>query len=249
MIIYGKSGNTFARDLFYDESGENPDKTDNWEEALREGNKLVEDYLDTFSGLKKWLNDTKKFAKKHGYSETMLGRRRRLPDLKSSVYRIKSDAERQAINAPIQGTGTDLTLLSLIQLNNWMKENKLKSMIIATVHDSLVFDVYLPELPTVAKKVKEVMESVHEEYIETDIPILSDLELGVNYGATFEVDLEDCLKINSKETFKKWKKVQDIEKYKGEISILKKANWPEEDIRQYLKTYNRPVDLLEDEEG
>ena len=90
----------------------------------------MDDYLNTFSGLDKWLKDTKKFAYKHGYVETLFGRRRRLPDLKSKVPTLKSNAERQSINAPIQGTGSDFTLLSIIQINKWLKDNHMKSMIV-----------------------------------------------------------------------------------------------------------------------
>ena len=158
MIIYGKSGVTFAKDLYYDPSGKTPGKTSDWEKAKKMGFDIVDHFLGTFSGLAKWLDKTRKFAYKHGYVETMFGRRRRLPDLHSKVRTLKSDAERQAVNAPIQGTGSDLTMLSVIQLNRWLKDNNMKSVLVATVHDSIVFDVYIPELHLLAPKIKEIME-------------------------------------------------------------------------------------------
>lgn len=243
-IIYGKSGITFAKDLYYDKSGKNPKKTDDWDEAKAQGLKLVEDYLNTFSGLEDWLESTKKFAKKHGYVETMFGRRRRLPDLKSKVPTLAANAERQSINAPIQGTGSDFTLLSLIQINNWLKTNNMKSMIVCTVHDSIVFDVYIPELHLVAPKVKEIMEHVHEPYIDTPIPIRSDLELGANYGSVFEVELEECESIKTIEDFNEWNHDKKIKKYEKEISTLHGEGKDYTQVLEYLQEHDRPVKEL-----
>ena len=245
-IIYGKSGVTFARDLYYDPSGKNPKKTDNWEDAKAEGMKLVEDYLKTFSGLDKWLNRTKKFAYKHGYVETMFGRRRRLPDLKSSVPTLKSNAERQSINAPIQGTGSDFTLLSIIQIQNWLKESGKKSKLICTVHDSIVLDVYIPELSVVATKIKDIMEHVHEPYIDTEIPVISELELGANYGSVFEVELEEVQSIHTKQDFDEWFHNNSLKKYKKEVNTFVDSDWDYKQTLSYLKKNNRPILELKD---
>lgn len=240
-IIYGKSGITFAKELYYDPSGTVPGKTDDWDEAKREGFDLVEHFLGTFDGLGRWLERTKKFAYKHGYVETMFGRRRRLPDLHSRVSGLKSNAERQAINAPIQGTGSDLTMLSVIQINNWLKKNRLRSLIVATVHDSIVLDVYLPELSVVGPMVKRIMEHVHEPYIDTEVPILAELEMGINYGATFEVAAEDCQKMTTISDFNCWVHDQSLVKYRKEIDFFKKHNWNKQQVLQYLEQYHRPI--------
>lgn len=245
-IIYGKSGITFAQDLYYDKSGKNPKKTSDWDEAKKMGMKLVDDYLNTFSGLAKWLEDTKKFAYKHGYVETMFGRRRRLPDLKSKVPTLKSNAERQAINAPIQGTGSDFTLLSIIQIQNWLQSTGKKTKIVATVHDSIVFDVYIPELSEVSKTVKNIMEHVHEPYIDTPIPIISDLELGVNYGATFDVSLDECQKIVTPSDFSEWNHGNKIKKYQKEITTLHDKGWDYNQVLEYLQKHDRPAKELVD---
>ena len=243
-LSYGKSGATFAKDLFFDPSGKVAGKTSDWEKAKQEGFAIVDHFLGTFSGLRDWLEKTKKFALKHGYVETMFGRRRRLPDLKSKLPALKASAERQAINAPIQGTGSDLTLLSLIQINNFFKQNGLKSMMIATVHDSIVFDVYIPELPLVSRTVKQIMESVHKPYIDTNVPILAELELGNNYGNTIEIDLESCIQIGTSEIFMSWLHKQELKKYQKEIEYLKKINWTQDQILQYLERYHRPISEL-----
>lgn len=176
----------------------------------------------------------------------MFGRRRRLPDLHSKVQGLKSNAERQAINAPIQGTGSDLTMLSVIQINNWLKKNRLRSLIVATVHDSIVLDVYLPELHYVAPMVKQIMEHVHEPYIDTEVPILAELELGINYGSTFEVSSEECQSIVTMSDFNCWIHGQSLIKYRKEIDFFKKQNWTEQQVLQYLEQYRRPVKDLSD---
>lgn len=243
-IIYGKSGVTFARDLYYDPSGQNPDKTSDWDDAREQGLKLVDDYLNAFEGLSQWLRDTKKFAKRHGYVETMFGRRRRLPDLKSTIPTLQSNAERQSINAPIQGTGSDLTMLSIINICKYFKENNMKSMIIATVHDSIVLDVYLDELVTVAENVKRIMEHVHEDYIDTPVPIRADLEMGNDYGHVFEVDLETIQGFKSKEDYFAWHHEQSIAKYKKEIKACKSAGYDLKGVVEYLNRNSRPVKEL-----
>lgn len=244
-LIYGKTGVSFAKDFYYDEKGEDPEKFSDWGRAKQEGEKLVNDYLGTFSGLRDWLDNTKKFAHKHGYVETMFGRRRRLPNLKSQVHGMKADAERQAINAPIQGTGSDFTVMSLNQINDYFKKHGLKSMIIATVHDSIVFDIYIPELAEVAEVVKTIMESVHKPYIDTDIPVTSDIELGSNYGAVFDISLDECKSIKTVEDYNKWLAIQNREKYETEMKQLKKKGFTEIQVEKYLQKYNRPKDLLD----
>lgn len=245
-IIYGKSGITFARDLYYDPSGTHPDKTSDWEYAREQGLKLVDDYLNAFEGLSDWLKNTKKFAKRNGYVETMFGRRRRLPDLKSTIPTLQSNAERQSINAPIQGTGSDMTLLSVIKICKFFKENNMKSMIIATVHDSIVLDVHLDELVTVAENVKKIMEHVHEDYIDTPVPIRADLEMGEDYGHVFEVDLETIQGFNSKDDYYAWYEEQSINKYRKEIKACKSAGYDLKKVLEYLQRNNRPVKKLKE---
>lgn len=244
MIIYGKSGVTFAKDLYYDPSGKEKGKTADWEKAKKMGFDIVNHFLDTFSGLANWLEKTRKFAYKHGYVETMFGRRRRLPDLHSQILTLKADAERQAVNAPIQGTGSDLTMLSVIHINDWLKKNNMKSLLVATVHDSIVFDVYIPELAVLGPKIKEIMEHVHEPYIDTEVPILTELELGSNYGNVAEVTPEECQKITNSTEFNVWLYEKALNKYRAEIKTLKKMGYNYQDVIDYLVKWNRPLKEL-----
>jgi uracil-DNA glycosylase family 4 len=245
-IIYGKSGVTFARDLYYDPSGTNPNKTDDWDKAKDMGMKLVDDYLGTFKGLDKWLKNTKKFAYRHGYVETMFGRRRRLPDLHSTVQTLKNNAERQAINAPIQGTGSDMTLQSIIRIQKYIKEHNLKSCMICTVHDSIVFDVYIPELQELSIAVKDIMEHAHIPYIDTVVPILSELEIGDNYGSQFGVEPEEIMKFGDN-GYMDWLHDKKMKKYRGEISALHDKNYDINQLLDYMVRNNRPIEELQED--
>ena len=244
MIVYGKSGVTFGKELYYDPKGKDPNKFKEWDRAKQEGFKLVDHFLGTFTGLRDWLEETKAFAHEYGYVETMFGRRRRLPDLNSKVPSLRSNAERQAINAPIQGTGSDLTMLSLIQITQWLKRHHMKSKIIATVHDSIVFDVYIPELHVLAPKVKQIMESVHKPYIKTIIPIKADLELGINYGATFEVELSEVVNISTSSDFREWNNGQKMQKYIKEVEYLQKSGKKLKEIQTWAIQHGRPWDII-----
>ena len=176
----------------------------------------------------------------------MFGRRRRLPDLKSTIPTLVENALRQAINAPIQGTGSDMTLLSIIKIQNYLNSHKLKSKMAGTVHDSIVFDVYLPELPEVAEMVKTTMEHIHEGYIDTRVPILSELELGPSYGGVFEVELDTIKGFHSSQDYFEWEHEQKIEKYTKEIKTLhEKENFDKSATLEWMIANNRPVEELQ----
>lgn len=243
-IVYGKSGITFAKDLYYDESGKNPNKTSDWDKAKEMGLQLVDDYLGTFKQLDKWLKNTKKFAYKYGYVETMFGRRRRLPDLHSTIPTLKNNAERQAINAPIQGTGADMTLRSIILIQKYIQEHRLRSRMICTVHDSIVFDVYIPELADLAYNVKYIMEHVHEPYIDTEVPIVSEFEVGDNYGSVFEASMEEIEKITDVSVYKDWIHEQKLNKYRKEIVMLNDSNYDRNMCLEYMMKNGRPIEEL-----
>lgn len=225
-IIYGKSGNTLGMEQFSKDDNGKPVPE---EKAKEKGRQVVKDYLDNFAQLSKWLKNTRAFAKSHKFVETMMGTRRRLPDIDSKVNAIQANAERQAINAPIQGTGSLMTLKSVAIIQrfldgNWLNDMgccrtmgdiivpatvkkkvtelikneilsadnlAMKSRMICTVHDSIVFDVYIPELPAVAEFIKLTMEHVHEPYFDTDVPIVADMEVGYSYGTLVEMELDE----------------------------------------------------------
>lgn len=157
--------------------------------------RFIKKYFKRFTKVNKWIRDIKKFVKRHKYVETLTGRTRHLPDIDSVDRSKANEAERQAVNTPIQGTGSDCTLQALIQINKWLKETEKKSRVCVTVHDSIVVDAHKSEALEVAKKVKHIMENL-AEYNEFysflgDVPIVSEMEIGRNYGDSFEATIEE----------------------------------------------------------
>lgn len=259
-IIYGKSGVTFGKEIYlhelYLEAGDTkgdgkslPVETQKkiQRRATELGCKIVDDYLGAYPQLSDWLDSTKQFALENGYVETMFGRRRRLPDLQSTISTLRDNALRQAINAPIQGTGSDLTLRSIIEIQNYIADHHMKSRMVGTVHDSIVFDIHVSELQEMATCIKHIMEHVHEKYIDTEVPILSELEMGDSYGGVFEVDLETISDIYSFSDYQEWLHTQKLNKYSKEIEILHDKNGYTLDMTQkYLLSNHRPIKELED---
>lgn len=131
-------------------------------QALRisqgEAKKYITSYFQKFSAVKGYLDGLKEKAEKTGYAETLFGRKRVLPDIKSTNRQIKAMAERVAINSPIQGTAADIIKLAMINIYRIMQERKLKSKMVLQVHDELIFDVEPSELEEMKVLVQEQME-------------------------------------------------------------------------------------------
>lgn len=116
-------------------------------------------------------------ARKQEYVETILGRRRYLRNINAKNFTMRGFAERNAINAPIQGSAADMIKVAMIKIHNWMKKEKLKSKMIMQVHDELVFDVHTSETSLLTEKVNEYMKSA----IELDVPMEIGLGTGKNW--------------------------------------------------------------------
>jgi DNA polymerase-1 len=116
-------------------------------------------------------------ARKKGYVTTLFNRRRYLPDIDHNNSRIRSEAERMAINTPIQGTAADLIKKAMINIHNRLKDEKLGSKMLLQVHDELVFEVPEQELERVMPMIKEEMESVYS----LSIPLKVDIKKGRNW--------------------------------------------------------------------
>src|SRR5205814_1994815 len=119
----------------------------------------IDNYFKQFPGIRKYMDDTIAFARQHGYVETVTGRRRYLRDIRSANNTIRSSAERNAINAPIQGTAADMIKLAMIAIHGELTRRKLKTRMLLQVHDELVFDLYTPEEAEVRTLVAEKMKS------------------------------------------------------------------------------------------
>lgn len=143
-----------------------------------EAKAFIERYFDIYKGLKEYLDETKAFAHEHGFSQTLFGRRRYLPDIQSSMPMLRAAAERMAINMPIQGTAADLLKLAMIKIDKDLSKISPKSKMILQVHDELVLEVPKDDLKKVAKYIKDTMENVYK----LSVPLIVDLEAGKNWG-------------------------------------------------------------------
>lgn len=143
-----------------------------------ESREIIENYFTKFPGIKKYMTDTVTFAREHGYIETIMKRRRYLRDINSKNHTVRSSAERNAINSPIQGSAADMIKMAMIVIHDEIKKRKLRSKMLLQVHDELVFDLYKPE--------EEEMRSMVEEKMKhaiTDLPV--PIEVGVGVGVNW----------------------------------------------------------------
>ena len=144
----------------------------------REAKELIDGYFASYPGVARYMTEVVEEAKKRGYVTTLLGRRRLLPDINSANAVVRGYAERNAINAPLQGSAADLIKLAMIRLERAIRERGLGSRMILQVHDELNFNVPLSELPEMTALVREVMESV---YPDLRVP----LEVSIGHGANW----------------------------------------------------------------
>jgi DNA polymerase-1 len=124
-----------------------------------EAKELIEGYFENFPLVKLYMEKSIEMARKEGFVQTIMGRRRYLNDINSNNAVVRGMAERNAINAPIQGSAADIIKIAMVKIDQAFVKNRLKSKMILQVHDELNFDVYKPELELVESIVKEQMES------------------------------------------------------------------------------------------
>ncbi|MEK7087890.1 MAG: DNA polymerase [Patescibacteria group bacterium] len=150
------------------------------EEAAR----FLEHYFARFSTLASYLEETKNRARKDGFTETLFGRRRNFEALNSSIPYIRAAAERQAANAPLQGTGADLIKLAMVRADEFLQKEKLddKAHLILQVHDELVYEVEEGLIQEIAPKIKKIMESVLTSKETKGIPLVADASVGKSWG-------------------------------------------------------------------
>ena len=138
-----------------------------------EAKEIIDTYFATYPGIKNYMNESINNARERGYVETIIGRRRYLRDINSANAIVRGFAERNAINAPIQGSAADMIKLAMIKVYDAFKSANLKSKMLLQVHDELVFDVYKPELEQVKAIVKECMQGA----LTLSVPL--EVEMGV----------------------------------------------------------------------
>ncbi|WP_321289588.1 DNA polymerase I [uncultured Sunxiuqinia sp.] len=142
-----------------------------------EAKELIDGYFKNFSRVKEFMDESINLARDHGYVETIKGRRRYLKDINSANAVVRGVAERNAINAPIQGSAADIIKLAMINIWNTLNEQKLQAKMILQVHDELNFDVPKNELD----QVKEIVKQQMEHAVEIGLPLTVEMNAGVNW--------------------------------------------------------------------
>lgn len=150
-----------------------------------EAHQYLEDYFSTFKTLSEYLESTKGFARKHGYTETFLGRRRQFPEMKSTLPYVRAQAERMAINAPIQGTSADIIKLAMVRIDEMLTKEHARedAYLLLQVHDELVYEIRIERARELSTKIKEIMESVLLDKETHGVPITATMKSGADWGS------------------------------------------------------------------
>lgn len=136
-----------------------------------EAKELIDTYYKTYPKLRSYIDQQITFARENGYVQTVLGRRRYLKDINGSNAVVRGAAERNAVNAPIQGSAADIIKIAMIKIHRKLKEENFKTRMLLQVHDELVFDVYKPELDKVRALIRSEMENAHTLTVPLEVEI------------------------------------------------------------------------------
>ncbi len=150
-----------------------------------EAHQFLEDYFTTFKTLAEYLESTKGFARKNGYTETLFGRRRQFPEMKSSLPYVRAQAERMAINAPIQGTQADLIKIAMVRVDQRLEQMSLgaEAYLLLQVHDELVYEIRAARADALGVEIKKIMEGALEGKELRGVPITTVMKTGPNWGS------------------------------------------------------------------
>jgi len=162
-VIYGLSAFGIAQQLHF---------------SFEEGARFIEGYFERYPGVRQYVEDTKEKTRRQGYVETLLGRRRYLPEIVSANPNLRQAAERMAINAPVQGTAAEVIQLAMVDIHRWMVEHGVRSKMLLQVHDELIFEVPLEELEAMKAMVTELMPGAMALVVALKV----DLKQGETWG-------------------------------------------------------------------
>jgi DNA polymerase-1 len=149
-----------------------------------EAAKYLEEYFKNFAGLARFIEKTKADASRLGYTETIFGRRRYFPGLRSPLPNLRAQAERMAVNAPMQGTQSDIIKLAMVEADALIERENLRgdARLLLQVHDELVYEVKKERAEELAMRLKHVMETVADSKLLSGVPIVAEAALGPNWG-------------------------------------------------------------------
>ncbi|MDD4616524.1 MAG: DNA polymerase, partial [Alphaproteobacteria bacterium] len=150
--------------------------------SASEASAFIRDYLDRFHELRDWMETTKEFARAHGYVETLFGRRIHITGIKDKNAARRNFAERQSINAPLQGTAADIMKRAMIRVGPALKDAGLNARLLLQVHDELVFEVPLGELEKTIEIVKKVMETAPLPAVSLRVPLVAEAGHAANWA-------------------------------------------------------------------
>ena len=139
--------------------------------SRKESSELIDTYYETYPKLKAYMANQVDFARENGYVETVLGRRRYLKDINSANAIVRGGAERNAVNAPIQGSAADIIKIAMINIHNKLASENWQSKMLLQVHDELVFDVHNSELEKIQPMIKHEMENAFKMAVPLDVEI------------------------------------------------------------------------------
>ena len=151
-----------------------------------QGKIFTETYFNEFPGILKYIEDTKSMVKENGYTQTILGKRRYLPEIHSKDFRIRASAERMAVNMPIQGTAAEIIKLAMINIQKELLEQNLESIITIQVHDELIFEVPKNELVEMANLATKIMSTS----LKLLVPLEIDIKSGINWGEMTPINVQ-----------------------------------------------------------
>jgi DNA polymerase I len=168
-ILYGMGVSALQKNLKVDRS---------------EAQEFYNTYFEKFTGLAQYLEDTKEFAKIHGFTQTLYGRKRFFEGMQSKLPFIRAQAERMAINAPIQGTSADMIKVAMVRIDEFLKKENLKDKVklVLQIHDEIIFEVENDTVEYISKSIPSLMEDVLTQEQKREVPILTDCEVGASWG-------------------------------------------------------------------
>ncbi len=145
-----------------------------------EAKNFITEYFQDFSGIRDYVVKTKQFAEANGYVETLFGRRRYIPEIYSANWQLKREAERMAVNMPIQGTAADLVKMAMIKIDCWLKKERLeeKAKMLLQVHDELVFEIKKDLVKKTVPEIRKIMENI----AKLKVPLVVEAKIGPNWG-------------------------------------------------------------------
>lgn len=164
-IVYGIGDFSLARDIGI---------------SRKEARKYIDDYLERYPGVKRYMHDTVEKGREYGYVTTMFERRRYLPELKSSNFNIRSFGERVAMNAPIQGSAADIIKIAMVKVYKSLQKHNMKSKLILQVHDELIIETYTTEKEQVEVLLRECMENA----ACMNVPLVAEVKSGASWYET-----------------------------------------------------------------